>query len=100
MHTDVVSRAPHQHCGMCAQLERLQACVCAQWKLRQQGWSVAGYGGARVEPDLLSVDIYARQPAPKAWVAVVPAHHHLWPAHYLKACPDVGLPMWPSGQMF
>ena len=30
MHTDVISHAPYQHYGMCLQLKRSQACVCAQ----------------------------------------------------------------------
>lgn len=29
---------------------------------------------------LLCVDIDSRQPAAKARMGVVPAHHHLWPA--------------------
>ena len=28
---------------------------------------------------LLCVDVHAGQPAAKAWVAVVPPDHHLWP---------------------
>ena len=41
--------------------------------------------GQRGEPDLLSVYIYAGEPAPKPWMAVIPPHHHLWPAHDLTA---------------
>jgi hypothetical protein len=30
---------------------------------------------------LLGVDIHPGEPAPKPWMTVVPAHHHLWPAN-------------------
>ena len=40
----------------------------------------AGLSGA----DLLGVDVHARKPAAKAWMAVIPSDHHLWPADQCK----------------
>ena len=39
----------------------------------------------------LGIDVGPRQPAPEAWVGVVPADHHLWPPGLLQHVQHFGL---------